>query len=146
MGIMQRPLQAADLFAQKKEVEAWTAVAKGYTKVGDAEQARKAWQQVQRGAASSGDHTTAQVAEINGAFTWVIEGQASKAVALLKKITQTPANGETAGLSWFVLGQAYVKMKDVRRAREAFEKARTFVPPDHPVARQASAALTGLRE
>jgi thioredoxin-like negative regulator of GroEL len=139
-------LRAADLFEQKKDVEAWTEVAKGYTKVGAAEEARKAWRRVQRGAAAKRDHATAQVAEINGAFTWVIEGQAKKAVALLKTITRAPASTETEALCWFVLGQAYVRMKDVPSAGKAFEKARTYVPVDHPVARQASVALADLNK
>ena len=139
-------LQAADLFEQKKDVEAWTAVAKGYTKVGAAEPARKAWQRVQRGADAKRDPAAAQVAEINGAFTWVLEGQGKKAVALLKTIARAPANRETEGLCWFVLGQAYVRMKEGPAAREAFEKAKTCVPTDHPVARQASVAIAELNE
>jgi thiol-disulfide isomerase/thioredoxin len=139
-------VRAADLFEQEKDVEGWTEAAKGYTKVGAAERARKAWQRVQRGAAAKRDHAKAQVAEINGAFTWVLEGQGKKAVKLLKTIARAPANPETGGLCWFVLGQAYVRMKDVPTAREAFEKARTYVPADHLVARQASAALAELNE
>lgn len=135
-------LQATDLFAQKKDVEAWTQLAKGYTKAGEAEQAREAWQRVQRGAA---DRVVAQTAAINGAFTWVLQGQGAKSVQLLKKIAEKPVNPDTEALSWFVLGQAYVKMSDVPRAREAFEKARTIVPAEHVVAREATAALAGLR-
>jgi thioredoxin-like negative regulator of GroEL len=139
-------LQAADLFEQKKDLEAWTELAKGYTKMGAAEPARQAWQQVQRGAAAKHDGATAQVAEINGAFTWVLEGQGKKAVELLKKIARTPANPETGGLCWFVLGQTYVRMKDVPNAREAFQKARASVPADHLVARQAGVALAALSD
>jgi len=47
--------------------------------MGAAAQARDAWQRVQR-AASRRDPVTAQVASINGAFTWVMEGQAPKAI------------------------------------------------------------------
>jgi cytochrome c-type biogenesis protein CcmH/NrfG len=49
-------------------------------------------------------------------------------------------------LTWFVLGEAYVRLKDVPRAREAFEKARTIVSAEHPVARQAGVALAGLQK
>jgi thioredoxin-related protein len=139
-------LQAANLFEQKKDIEGWTQVAKGYTKVGAAEPARKAWQRVQQGAAAKRDHATAQVAEINSAFTWVIEGQTKKAVELLTTIARAPANAETEGLCWFVLGQTYVRMKDVPSAREAFEKARTSVPAGHSVALQASIALADLHK
>ncbi|HEU4886837.1 MAG TPA: thioredoxin family protein [Thermoanaerobaculia bacterium] len=139
-------LKAADLFEQKADVEAWSEVAKGYVKVGAAEPARKAWQQVQRGAGAKRDRATAQVAEINAAFTWVLEGKGNKAVDLLKKIAQAPVNPETEGLCWFVLGQSYVRMKDVPHAREAFEKAGTSVSADHPLARQANVALADLNK
>ncbi|HEX6097715.1 MAG TPA: thioredoxin family protein [Thermoanaerobaculia bacterium] len=134
-------VQAADLFAQKKDAEAWTAVAKGYTKVGAARQARDAWQRVQR--ASRGDQATAQAAALYAAFTWVIEEQPTKAVERLQKLTS--ANADTEGLRWYLLGQAYVKMKDVAKAREAFEKATALVEAKHPVAREAAAALAALR-
>jgi thiol-disulfide isomerase/thioredoxin len=139
-------LRAADLFAQKKDAAAWSEAAKGHTKMGAAGPARDAWQRVQRDAASKGDQASAQVAEINGAFTWVLEGKGAKSVELLKKISRAPANSETEALTWFVLGQAYVRMKDVPRAREALEKARTLVSAEHPVARQAGVALTGLQK
>lgn len=135
-------LQAADLFEQKQDVEAWTAVAKGYTKAGAAEPARDAWQQVQRAAASRGDRATEQAAEINAAFTWVMEGQPAKAVKRLTKLKTTDA--ETESLRWYVLGQAYLKMSDAAHAREAFRKATTLVAAEHPVARQAAAALAEL--
>jgi thioredoxin-related protein len=139
-------LQAADLFEKKKDAEAWTAVAKGYTKVGAAEPARKAWQRVQRDAAARRDPAAAQVAEINGAFTWILQGQGRKAIELLQTITRAPANNETEGLCWFVLGQAYVRMRDVPAARVAFEKAKACVPGDHLVARQASTAIAELSQ
>jgi tetratricopeptide (TPR) repeat protein len=139
-------LRAADLFAQKKDGEAWNELAKGYTKMGAAALARDAWQRVQRDAASRRDQATAQVAEINGAFTWAMEGQGAKSVELLKKISRAPANSETEALTWFVLGQTYVRLKDVSSAREAFEKAKTFVSAEHPVARQAAVALADLHD
>lgn len=140
-------LQAADLFEQKKDHEAWTEVAKGYTRVGSAEPARNAWQRVERAAAARGDRVTEQIAKINGAFTWAVEGKPKKAVDLLKKLAQAPsASTETNGLCWFVLGEAYVRMKDAPAAREAFEKAKTYVPADHALARQASVALAELKQ
>lgn len=135
-------VRAADLFAQKKDLEAWTEVAKGYTKAGAAKPARDAWERVQSAASSRGDRGTEQAAEVNAAFTWVMEGQPAKAVEQLTKITTT--NAETESLRWYVLGQAYVKTNDVTHARQAFEKAATLVTAEHPVARQATAALAEL--
>lgn len=138
-------LEAAELFAQKKDVEAWTQVARGYTKTRAAGQAREAWQRVERAAASRGDRPTSQAAALNAAFTWVMEGQTAKAIGLLKKIADKPVNRETQGLTWVLLGQAYIIAKDAVRGREAFEKARALVPADHPVAREATAALATLQ-
>ena len=139
-------LRAAELFAQKKDIEAWTEAAKGYTKSGAAGPARDAWQRVQRGAASKHDQANAQVAEINGAFTWVMEGQGAKSIDLLKKISRKPSNSETEALTWFVLGQVYVRLKDVPSARDSFEKAIALVSAQHPVAREAGAALADLQK
>src|SRR5690349_9007889 len=138
-------LHASDLLAEKKELEAWSQIAKAYTKMGAAALARDAWQHVERGSTSKGDAVAAQAASINGAFTWVLEGQGPKAVAQLKKIAETPATDETAALSWFTLGQVYVRMRDAKHAREAFNKSTTLVASDHPVARQAAAALAELQ-
>lgn len=138
-------LTAADLFAQKKELAAWTQLAKGYTKLGAAEQAREAWHRVERAARSDGDRETSQDAAINGAFTWTMQGQTAKAVELLQQIAAKPVNRETEALSWFVLGQAYVKAKDTARGREAFEKAKSLLAADHAVAREAAAALAALQ-
>jgi hypothetical protein len=122
-----------------------TQIAKANTKLGAAAEAREAWEKVQRAASSSGDAVTAQVASVNSAFTWVMEGQASKAVEQLKKIAiSLAASTETDALRWFVLGQAHVKAHDLRNAHDAFAKAITLVPSDHPVARQALAALAEL--
>ena len=134
-------IRAADLFAQKQDVEAWMQVAKGYRNVGAAEQSREAWQRAQRAAESTGDRVTAQIASINGAVTWVMEGKPAKAVTLLKKITASPVDHETGGMGWLALGQTYLAMNDPTRAREAFETAKTLVPPDHVIAKQADAAL-----
>ena len=135
-------LEAAELFEQKKNLEAWTQLAKGYTKAGAPEQAREGWERVQR--IASKDLATAQVAEVNAAFTWVMQGQPAKAADRLKKIAAKPVNNENEALTWFILGQTYVKMKDVPAAREAFLKVKTLVSPEHVVAREADAALQGF--
>ena len=81
---------------------------------------------------------------INGAFTWTMQGQTAKAVELLQQIAAKPVNRETEALSWLVLGQPYVKAKDTARGREAFERAKSLLAADRPVAHEATAALAAL--
>jgi thiol-disulfide isomerase/thioredoxin len=137
-------LRAADLFAEKKDAEAWTQVAQGYTNVNAVEKSRDAWKYAERAAASNGDLNAAQVAAINGAFTWVAEGKATMAIELLRKITEKAVNKENEGLAWLMLGHAYAAAKDTSHARESYEKAKSLVTPDHAIARQADGAIARL--
>ena len=137
-------LRAADLFAEKKDAEAWMQVAQGYNTVDAVEKSRDAWKRAERAAASDRDLNTAQIAAIHGAFTWVAEGKAPTAIELLKKIAAKPVTKENEALGWLMLGHAYASVKDTSHARESYEKAKSLVAPDHAIALQAGGAIARL--
>ena len=137
-------LRAAELFQDKNDLQAWTELAKGYGRARLSERSRDAWAKSRRVAESQGDAETAQIAAINGAFTWVLDGQAAQAVKILKNIATTPVNKDTEALCWFTMAQAHVLAGNTAEARTAFEKTRTLVAEDHALAKQAAAALSQL--
>jgi len=137
-------IRAAELFRSKDDLHAWMQVAKGYSRARASEKSRAAWERVQRAAESQGDTEAAQIATINSAFTWVMDGKVANAVSLLKKIAASAVSKETEALSWFMIGQAYVVSREKAQARVAFEKAKALVSGDHVLARQATAALAEL--
>jgi uncharacterized protein (TIGR03067 family) len=137
-------LKASDLFELKKDLDAQFLVGNTYAKLGMCDQARDAYKEARKSAEQREQKGTAQLAEALSAFTFAREGNPSRAIKLLKKLAEKPADRETEALIWLTLGNAFRLSKDPIAAIDAYERAKSAARPDSLTYREAAEAIAHL--
>jgi cytochrome c-type biogenesis protein CcmH/NrfG len=88
----------------------------------------------------------AQVSDAQSAFTFAREGDAPKAIKLLKALSAQPVNRDNEALLWLTLGHAYDVTKDSPSARDAYTRARSLAPPASCTYAEAGESMDGCIE
>jgi hypothetical protein len=137
-------LRAAELLDAKQDLEAAFLVANTYSRLKMASRARGAYADARKIADQRGDSAAAQIADAQSAFTFAREGNAPKAIKLLKALSEQPVNRDNEAILWLTLGHAYGVAKDTRSARESYTRAQSLAPRDSRTYAEASESIARL--
>jgi thiol-disulfide isomerase/thioredoxin len=138
-------IRAAELLDSNNELQADFLLGSTYARIGLPEDARKVYEQARKLAEKSSDKVTAQVAQVQSAFTFVVENNPSRAIKLLKKLAQEPVNRENEAVIWVALGHAYERAKDPKAALDAYQHAQSFAARESRTYQDASEAIARLQ-
>jgi len=138
-------LRAAELLDAKQDLEGSFLVASTYSRIKLWRQARAAYADVKRIAEQRKDTETAQLAEVQSAFTFAPEGNPSRAIDLLKVLRQSPASRDDEAIIWLTLGHAYEIAKDLPSAADAFRHAEAAATPGSRTYSEATLALAKVQ-
>jgi tetratricopeptide (TPR) repeat protein len=138
-------LQAADLLDAKQDLEATFLVANTYGRLRMGSRARDAYAAARQLAEQRGDAAAVRIAEVQSAATFAGQGDAAKAVRLLKELTQRPAPGESGAITWLALGHSYEQAKDTKAALDAYTRAQTLAASGSRTAAEAGESAARLR-
>jgi tetratricopeptide (TPR) repeat protein len=137
-------LQAADLLDAKQDLEAAFLMANTYGRLKMESRARDAYAEARKLAEQRGDAAAARIAEVQSASTFASQGDAPKAVRLLKELTQRPAPGDSGAITWLALGQGYEKAKDTKSALDAYTRAQSMAASGSRTATEAGESAARL--
>ena len=138
-------LQAADLLDAKQDLEATFLVANTYGRLKMESRARDAYAEARKLAEQRGDAAAARIAEVQSAATFAQQGDAAKAIRLLKELTQRPAPGDSGAITWLALGHSYEKAKDAKSALDAYIRAQSMAASGSRTAAEAGESAARLR-
>jgi thiol-disulfide isomerase/thioredoxin len=144
LGAAPMFIHANDLYGQSDYVGAAFATGNAYTRLKITDHARSAFVEAEHAAQGRGDQTNAQIAGIQGAFTWAIEGNSARAISLLEKSAAGALSPNTAALAWLAIARTHEMTRNLGRAREAYTRAASLASADSSIAREAGAALAKL--
>lgn len=137
-------LRAAELLDAKQDLEASFLVANTYSRLKMASRARQAYADARKIADQRGDSAAAQIADVQSALTFAGEGNAPRAIKLLKALTTKPVNRDNEAIIWLTLGRAYDMAKDTRSALDSYVRAQSLAPRDSRTYAEASASIERL--
>lgn len=138
-------LQAAGLFDTKHDLEASFLVAKTYGRLKMTEHARAAYAEAQKIAEGRGDKAVAQVAEVQSAFTFVHEGDPSRAIKALQAVAEKPVNRDNEATIWLALGRAYEVARETKSALKSYLRAQSLAARDSRTYAEASESIARLK-
>jgi tetratricopeptide (TPR) repeat protein len=138
-------LKAADLLDAKQDLEATFVVANTYSRLKMESRARDAYAEARKLAEQRGDAAAVRIAEVQSAATFAGQGDAAKAVRLLKELTERPAPGESGAITWLALGHSYEAAKDPKAALDAYTRAQALAASGSRTAAEAGEAAARLR-
>ena len=138
-------LQAADLLDAKQDLEATFLVANAYGRLKMESRARDTYAEARKLAEQKGDAAAVRIAEVQSASTFAQQGDAAKAVRLLKELTQRPAPGDSGAITWLALGHSYEKAKDTKSALDAYIRAQSMAASGSRTATEAGESAARLR-
>ncbi len=138
-------VHAAELVDAKSDLEATFLVANTYSRLKMGSRARAAYAEARTMAAKRGDEATAQIAEAQSAFTFSRGGDPSRAIKLLKRLAEKPANQETGALIWLTLGHAHEEAKERQAALESYLHAQSLAVRDSRAYVEASESIARLK-
>ncbi|HTG33712.1 MAG TPA: thioredoxin family protein [Thermoanaerobaculia bacterium] len=137
-------LRAAELLEAKRDLEASFLVANTYSRLKMGSKSRGAYADARRIADQRGDKAAAQVADAQSAFTFVREGNAPKAIKLLKALAEKPVNRDNEAIIWLTLGHAYEMAKDTKSARDSYVRAQSLAPRESRTYAEANESIAHL--
>ena len=143
--VQSKLIRASDLFEEKKDLEAELLVGNAYSHLGLADPARAAYKHARQIAEARGEKGPAQLAEALSAFLFVREGNPRRAIKMLHKLAENPADRETEALIWLTMGNAYRFAKEMKSAADAYQRAQSLAVPDSTTYKEASAAIARLQ-
>lgn len=138
-------LKAADPLDAKQDLEATFVVANTYSRLRMESRARDAYAAARKLAEQRGDAAAVRIAEVQSAATFAGQGDAAKAVRLLKELAQRPAPGESGAITWLALGHSYETAKDPKGALDAYLRAQTLAASGSRTAAEAAESAARLR-
>ncbi len=137
-------IRAASALSEKESAEGFLLLGHAYLKARATADAREAFERARKLAAREGNVALAQAAETQAALTWTLEGKAEKAVKLLERIAEKPANAECETGVWIAIGHTRRTMKDTAGAAAAYKRALAACPANSPLRQDAEASLAAL--
>ncbi|HEX3552824.1 MAG TPA: thioredoxin family protein [Thermoanaerobaculia bacterium] len=137
-------LRAAELLDAREDLEAAFLVANTYSRLKMASRAREAYAEARQIADRRGDSAAAQIADAQSAFTFAREGDAPKAIKLLKALNEKPVNRDNEAILWLTLGHAYGVAKDTKSALASYTRAQSLAPRDSRTYAEASESIARL--
>lgn len=139
-------LQAWELSEGNQQLKAAFLVANTDARLRMDEEARRAYAEARRVAEESGDRATAQLAEVQSAFTFAHSDDSAKALRLLDDLSKTPVNAENEAIIWLTLGHVHEARHERELALAAYEHARSVAASDSRAGIEAARASERLQQ
>jgi tetratricopeptide (TPR) repeat protein len=138
-------VRAAELLEAKKDLEAAFLVAHTYSRMKMGSYARDAYAKARSLAEKGGDRAAAQLADVQSAFTFALEGDPAQAVKRLGALAKAPVDRDSEALIWLTLGRAHEAAKETKAALESYQHAQSLAPRDSRTYVDAGAAMARLQ-
>ncbi|MEO8218400.1 MAG: hypothetical protein ABI718_15065, partial [Acidobacteriota bacterium] len=130
-------MNAANLLAAGQRAEADLARGIAYNHSGRPAEAGVVLSQGRSLAAEEQKTALAQRIDIQLAWSWALQHDSSKAMAILEDVSRAPATPEIGAAASFAIGSLRFQVKDMKAARDAFRIAATLAPADSDLHRMA---------
>ncbi|MEO8218768.1 MAG: VWA domain-containing protein [Acidobacteriota bacterium] len=130
-------MNAANLLAAGQKAEADLARGIAYNHSGRPAEAGVVLSQGRSLAGEEHKTALAQRIDIQLAWSWALQHDSSKAMAILEDVSRAPATPEIGAAASFAIGSLRFQVKDMKAARDAFRIAATLAPADSDLHRMA---------